>query len=65
MGITSSIEENQSEQNSQLGYRPKKLKKIDIEYHDSNFTYIVGDGKLLKFDLKKWSLHQEIVHIFT
>lgn len=58
MGITHSVEENQSEYDPDQGYVPKKLREVDTHYHESKFMYIVGNGKLLKFDTQKWSLSQ-------
>lgn len=58
MGITQSLEEKNSEYDPEQGYVPKKIKEVDSHYHESDYVYIVGDGKVLKFHTKKWKLEQ-------
>ena len=58
MGILHSDTGNKSEYDPEQGYVPRKIREVDTNYHESEFAYIVGDGKVLKFDTNKWSLHQ-------
>jgi hypothetical protein len=56
MGITYSEVESNTEYNPEVGYRSLKIKEINSNHHKSRLAYIIGDGKLLKFDTKTWSL---------
>ena len=56
MGITYSDEETNLEYDPELGYKSQKLKEINSNHHKSKHTFIIGDGKLLKFDTQTWSL---------
>jgi hypothetical protein len=58
MGITHSSEEGLSEYDPEQGYVPKKLREIDTHYHESDYVFIVGDGKVLRFDTRSWKLEQ-------
>lgn len=56
MGFGNSKYYNSQEYDSHMGYVPRKLKEEDTKYHPSRYQYIVGDGRLLKFDTETYEL---------